>query len=84
MSQSQVPRLPTDCETVTPPGVVSPAPEITCRRCGSTQYVDVPIHNGQSVRRDCTRCGRFVCFPVWYGAAVNPNNDRAQCSPDSP
>ena len=36
-------------------------------RCGSTTWRDVPIHGGQSVRRDCGHCGRFLEFPVWYG-----------------
>jgi len=36
-------------------------------RCGATTWRDVPIHGGQSVRRDCARCGRFLEFPVWYG-----------------
>jgi hypothetical protein len=36
-------------------------------RCGSTTWRDVPIHGGQSVRRDCGRCGRFLEFPIWYG-----------------
>jgi hypothetical protein len=37
----------------------------TCDRCGSTDYVDTPIHAGNSLRRDCARCGRFVGWPVW-------------------
>jgi len=36
-------------------------------RCGSTTWRDVPIHDGQSIRRDCGRCGKFMGFPVWYG-----------------
>jgi hypothetical protein len=36
-------------------------------RCGSTIWRDVPIHGGQSVRRDCGGCGRFLDFAVWYG-----------------
>lgn len=36
-------------------------------RCGGATWRDVPIHDGQSVRRDCGRCGRFMEFPVWYG-----------------
>ena len=36
-------------------------------RCGSAKWRDVPIHYGQSIRRDCGRCGRFVEFRVWYG-----------------
>ena len=36
-------------------------------RCGSTTSRDFPIHDGQSIRRDCGRCRRFLDFPVWYG-----------------
>ena len=36
-------------------------------RCGSTAWRDAPIHDGQSVRRDCSRCGRFIKFTNWYG-----------------
>jgi hypothetical protein len=36
-------------------------------RCGSTTWVDVPIHYGQSARRDCAACGRFIDFSRWYG-----------------
>jgi hypothetical protein len=41
--------------------------KLACR-CGSTTWRDVPIHDGQSFRRDCGRCGRFLDFPVWYGS----------------
>lgn len=37
-------------------------------RCGSTKWRDVSIHEGQSTRRDCARCGRFIDFSRWYGA----------------
>ena len=40
---------------------------VRCDRCRSTEYRDVSIHGGRSVRRDCARCGRFLDFPVWYG-----------------
>lgn len=36
-----------------------------CDRCGSTEYFDTPIHEGNSVRRDCTHCGRTWGFPKW-------------------
>lgn len=42
-------------------------------RCGSTTWRDVPIHDGQSLRRDCGRCGRFIVFPVWYGKGTLHN-----------
>jgi hypothetical protein len=42
-------------------------------RCGSIQSQDVPIHGGQSVRRDCESCRRFLGFPVWYGNVTLPN-----------
>jgi len=39
-------------------------------RCGSTTWRDIPIHDGQSIRRDCGRCGRFLDFAVWYGMSA--------------
>ena len=49
-----------------PMPTIKPTAKPVCR-CGSTTWRDVPIHNGQSVRRDCGRCGRFFDFPLWYG-----------------
>jgi hypothetical protein len=43
-------------------------------RCGSTTWRDVPIHGGESVRRDCGGCGRFIGFPVWYGNGTGRND----------
>jgi hypothetical protein len=43
-------------------------------RCGSTTWRDVPIHDGQSIRRDCGRCGRFINFPIWYGIDTGHRN----------
>ncbi len=36
-------------------------------RCGSTTSVEVLIHEGRSIRRDCARCARFIDFSRWYG-----------------
>ena len=57
-----------------PAPIINPATttEQICR-CGSTTWRDVPIHDGQSVRRDCGRCGRFIDFPVWYGKGTLQN-----------
>jgi hypothetical protein len=38
-----------------------------CDRCGSRSVCDVSIHDGQSVRRDCARCHRFIGWMKWYG-----------------
>jgi hypothetical protein len=46
--------------------------KVICR-CGSTTSRDVLIHDGQSVRRDCGRCGKFIEFPVWYGKGTGHN-----------
>lgn len=46
-----------------------------CDRCKSLEFKDVPIHGGQSKRRDCRRCGRTVGFRKWHGvndAALPP------------
>lgn len=67
--------------TLRPAPEVSPAlPAPTCEapakpakavcRCGSVTWHDVPIHGGQSTRRDCGRCGRFIDFPVWHGTPI--------------
>lgn len=53
--------------TPAPPFALSDTPAKAVCRCGSTTWCDVPIHGGQSIRRDCGRCGRFLDFPVWYG-----------------
>lgn len=45
-------------------------PKPICR-CGSSDYVDHPIHDGQSLRRDCAICGRFIAFPVWHGPSLD-------------
>ena len=36
-----------------------------CSRCGSPRTVDVAIHEGRSVRRDCAECGLTRGFPRW-------------------
>ena len=41
-----------------------------CPKCGGHRFVDVPIHDGQSIRRDCAACRRFVRFTVWNQAPV--------------
>ncbi|MGD9632736.1 MAG: phage/plasmid primase, P4 family [Pirellulales bacterium] len=36
-----------------------------CPKCGHGETRDVPIHGGESLRRDCARCGRFIDFVTW-------------------
>jgi len=55
-----------------PMPTVKPTAKPVCR-CGSTAWRDVPIHDEQSVRRDCENCGRFIAFPVWYGKTTLQN-----------
>lgn len=50
-------------------------------RCGSSTWRDVAIHDGQSTRRDCGRCGRFIEFPIWYGNNTGHNDQHSiECS----
>ena len=59
-----------------PPMAIRDAPTTPAKpicRCGATTWRDLPIHNGQSVRRDCGGCGRFIDFPVWYGSTTLHN-----------
>lgn len=47
--------------------VLEPEPQETpCRRCqGQETYLAI-IHTGESLRRDCASCGRFIDFPSWH------------------
>lgn len=45
-----------------------------CGSCGSTDFVDVPIHNGCSRRRDCAVCGHFICWPLWQPDELENSN----------
>jgi len=56
---------PKRCRARNPAQVVAAKP--VCR-CGSTTSVDMLIHEGQSTRRDCAGCGRFIDFSRWYVA----------------
>ena len=63
-----------------PPGPVEPTSTSVVHqqpvcRCGSRHYVDVPIHNGESLRRDCAACRRFIGFPLWYGVVRMPPSE---------
>ena len=40
-----------------------------CSRCLSQEFRYIEIHDGQSRRRECGKCGRFIDFPVWHGVA---------------
>jgi hypothetical protein len=39
-----------------------------CDHCGSADYLDVDIHSGLSVRRDCAQCYRTLGFAKWYAS----------------
>jgi hypothetical protein len=59
-------------------GLVHPAadprPIEVCDRCGSIEYMDTPIHEGRSVRRDCALCRRFMGWPRWYGTSFKSDD----------
>jgi hypothetical protein len=48
-----------------PAGAVGSGTLDTPCRCGSTQYVEMPIPEGRT-RRDCRKCGRFAGWGRWY------------------
>ena len=54
------------CRLCSPNPAAEPSAAPRCDRCHSAEFVDYSIHNGQSTRRDCARCGRFIDFPRWY------------------
>lgn len=47
--------------------MLEPEPqEVPCPRCGNRQTYLAILHKGESLRRDCARCGRFLDFPSWH------------------
>jgi len=38
----------------------------SCFRCNGTKSYVAVIHDGESLRRDCAKCGRFVEFATWH------------------
>ena len=48
-----------------PPGAVGSGTLDKPCKCGSTEYVEMPIPEGRT-RRDCRKCGRFVGWGRWY------------------
>jgi hypothetical protein len=48
-----------------------PPKEPVCEECGSRAMVEVKIHQGQSTRVDCRKCGRFVYFKVWQSEELS-------------
>jgi hypothetical protein len=55
---------------------VSKRPENAVCPCGSESWEDVTLHDrdhaGQSVRRDCATCGKFIRHVRWYGKLCGP------------
>src|SRR5262245_47685583 len=79
-------RRPPEAARAWPPvmGYATPKPTKAVCRCAGTAWCDVPIHGGQSVRRDCADCGRFLDFPVWHGEHLPTiTQRRAQNESDS-
>ncbi|MHB1035743.1 MAG: DNA primase [Pirellulales bacterium] len=48
-----------------PPGAVGAGTLDTPCRCGSTEYVEMPIPEGRT-RRDCRKCKRFAGWGRWH------------------
>jgi hypothetical protein len=64
--------------------------ESPCKRCGNSNTYLAILHTGESLRRDCAICGRFVEFPNWHNreatakilaAAISSSryNEKASC-----
>lgn len=54
------------------PEPTTTVPTIRCARCRSVEWVDYPIHEGRSVRRDCANCNFTIDFPVWHPNDSSP------------
>lgn len=54
-----------------------------CDRCGGIEYIDTPIHDGRSRRRDCARCGWLMGWPQWTteNGTVGEGQFNLHCSP---
>lgn len=51
-------------------GVIDVTPGPPCSNCRSTRVYAVLVHDGKSVRTDCSGCGDFIENPIWYDKAA--------------
>jgi hypothetical protein len=77
--ESEIPTEPDDVESAAPRVLPAAAErrdnwsiedgkrQPHCRRCFSMHFVDIQIHGGRSIRRDCAQCGLAAGFPMWFG-----------------
>ena len=63
-SPAVLPPLPPAIVPLPPWAVGSGKLDKPCK-CGSMEYVEMPIPQGRS-RRDCRKCGRFLGWGKWY------------------
>jgi hypothetical protein len=63
---NRLPEQPTPQGKLVDPEVSVKSSLRVCTRCGGTEYREVPIHEGRSIRHDCANCGRFLEFSEWY------------------
>ena len=54
-------------------------PNSSAPKCGHSEVVDVPIHDGTDIRRDCGRCGTRWAFHA--GAASMPKRSTRSSAP---
>ena len=62
--EPDLPLWPDDRE-LTPKSQICELKPGSCKSCGCVETIDVPLHGGQTIRRDCSQCGAFIGFPRW-------------------
>ena len=60
------------------PGIVGYVQLTNKCRCGSNEFVDIAVHGGATIRRDCARCNRFRAFVQWNGFRIGAVATRAK------
>lgn len=50
--------------------VIDPNLQAACSGCRSTHSYLAVVHNGETLRRDCSGCGKYIDNPVWRDPVV--------------
>lgn len=61
--------------------IADPSIQTPCPKCRSTHSYLAVVHNGETLRRDCSGCGKYIDNPVWRNPVVTSEFIQGLLSP---